>query len=209
MLQIFRSAVLVLLVFVLVACGADDANTDTTIDDTDDTVVENTDSTTETDDTDTEDETEQNAQGETVVTISGAEEFTFEQDIKFGCVEDLIHIQTFTQSPKFDLYLPASIEAGTYALADFDANSAVSYVEGEAVLSISGNLVPGSGSGYGSFYFQNSEGQLVIESMPAAAGEYFAATISGTLQNSDGETITVDATLNLEAESSLMLDCQF
>ena len=84
---------------------------------------------------------EKKASNETsVVRISGAENFEFEQKVVFGCVNDLIHIQTFTQSPKFSLYLPADVTPGTYELADFNANSNVSYVPGKAVVAVSGKM---------------------------------------------------------------------
>lgn len=193
-----RSISLMLLFVMLTACGTADT-TDTTASDADDTAVATSETVTETDDADTD--------GETVVRISGAEDFVFEQDLTFGCVEDRIHIQTFSQSPKLDLYLPASIEEGTYQLADYDANSDPIYVEGQAVLAISGET---NSDGERDFYFQNNEGQLDIQSMPSDTGEFFVATLNGTLRNSgDDATITIDAELNIEVESFLLMDCQY
>ncbi|MEO1288527.1 MAG: hypothetical protein AAFV93_12225, partial [Chloroflexota bacterium] len=158
-----RSIALLLLMFMLVACGSESTDTDTSANDTDNNVTTSSETTTESSET----ENDEASDGESIISISGAEEFIFEQELSFGCAEDLIHIQTFSQAPKFDLYLPASVETGTYDLADFDSNSETSYVEGQAVLSISGKISEGDFT----FYFQNSDGQLEITSMPSDVGE--------------------------------------
>lgn len=143
------------------------------------------------------------------VRISGDQNFVFEHKIVFSCVKDTLSLTTFTQSPKFELYLPANITEGTYPLADYDANRDVPHLAGKAVVAISGKMVPGSGSGYGKFYFKNNTGQLVIKTMPNALGEEFVASLNGSLQSSDGGEIIVDAKFDMLAEGYTVSDCQF
>lgn len=149
----------------------------------------------------------QESEGSTIK-ISGNEDFSFEQQLRFGCKDDMIHIQTMTQAPKFNLYLPAGISAGEYSLADFDANSSQSYVDGKAVVAISGERVKGSGSAYGKFYSKKSTGTVKVTKKPVAAGETFAAEISASLASKDGETIQVAGKLEMKADGFMMMNCK-
>lgn len=143
-----------------------------------------------------------------VIKVSGAENFTFEKEAKFGCRDNLINIMTMTQSPKFQIYLPANAGEGTFELADFDANRKSNYVDGKAVVSVSGNFVKGSGNFYGKLYFTNSKGTVTVKNSPSKAGEIFEAEVNASLQSKDGETINVDADLSLPADGFMMLNCQ-
>ena len=142
------------------------------------------------------------------VRISGDQEFVFEHKIVFGCVDDAMSLTTMTQSPRFQLYLPADIPEGTYPLADFDANRNPQHLRDKAVITISSKMIPGSGSAWGRQYFKNNSGELVIKSKPKSVGEQFIATLDGTLQSKDGREITVDAEFDLPAKGFGVANCQ-
>jgi hypothetical protein len=142
------------------------------------------------------------------ISVTGAESLEIDMEPRFGCTNDQVHVLTMSQSPRFDLYLPAAIEPGRYPLARFDANADPSFVAGHAVVSVTGNIVPGSGSGYGPFYFQPQGGEITIERMPGGPGEFLTASIQATLASNDSETIDLDAELNLKASGMMMMNCQ-
>ena len=196
-------ALLMVMVVMLAACGSSSDTEDAPADDTADETVEETVQTE--DDTPQEDTPQEDEPF--VLTVTGAETFEFEADPLYSCVNDQIQITTFTQSPKLDIYLPSSIEPGTYALADFDSSAETSYVDGMAVIAVTGEVISGSGSTYGSFYFTNGTGELVIESVPSELGERFVATFDVTLENGDGETINATGNLDLLESGSASMDC--
>lgn len=142
-----------------------------------------------------------------LIKVSGAENFTFKNEPKFSCRDDVIHVMTMTAAPKFQMYLSSKVGVGDLALADYDANRSSNYVEGKAVVALSGNFVKGSGSAYGKFYFTNSKGQVSIKKVPTEKGDVFEATVKVSLQSSDGKTINVDADLSLVADGYLMQNC--
>ena len=143
-----------------------------------------------------------------LIKVSGAENFTFKNQPKFSCRDDVIYVMTMTASPKFELYLSSKANEDTLELADYDANRSSNYVQGKAVVALSGNFVKGSGSSYGKFYFMNSKGKVTVNNVPTKKGEIFKAVVKATLQSSDGKTIDVDADLNLVADGYLMQNCQ-
>ena len=200
-----------LLIFVmalsLAACGgsSDEGDDAATTGDDDTTTTTSTDAAT--DEVDTEDASE--AETDFVLTVSGAENFEFEEAVRFSCVEDTMTVTSFTQAPKLDIYLPSSVQPGTYTLADFDPNSEQSYVEGAAVVGFSGEVVSGSGSTYGDFYFQNSSGELVITEVPAAIGERFVAELNATLEDGDGDAVTLTGSFDLEETGSVSMGCEY
>ncbi|MEL6407543.1 MAG: hypothetical protein AAFR81_24435 [Chloroflexota bacterium] len=204
-----RTLLFAVLMFVLVACGNAETDTPADAESSDDTAVTTTENDT---DTDTEESTDDMDADAPLLTLSvtGNETFEFEaENLTFGCVEDEFTVTTPTASPNVSIYLPSSIEAGTYPLADFDPNVETSYVEGSAVVAIRGEFVAGSGSAFGTSYFVNNAGELVIENVPAEPGGRFTATLDGTFETPDGESITAIATIDLETSSMFFLDCEF
>ncbi|MFK8012204.1 MAG: hypothetical protein AB8B80_09205 [Marinicellaceae bacterium] len=141
------------------------------------------------------------------IKVSGAENFTFTNEPKFTCREGVVHVMTMTTAPKFQLYLSSKAGNGALELADYDANRSSNYVEGKSVVALSGNFVKGSGSAYGKFYYTNSKGQVTVEKIPAQRGETFKAKVKATLESTDGQTINVDADLNLVADGYMMQNC--
>lgn len=144
-----------------------------------------------------------------LIKVSGAENFTFKNEPKFTCRDDVIHVMTMTNAPKFELYLSSKTSEGTLELVDYDANERFNSDEGKAILALSGNFVKGSGSSYGDFYFTNSKGQVTVLKMPTEKGETFKAKIKASLQSSGGEIVNIDADLNLIADGYLMQNCRF
>ena len=134
-------------------------------------------------------------------------EDTFKNEPKFSCREGVIHVMTMTAAPKFQLYLSSKAGESTLELADYDANRSSNFVEGKAVVALSGNFVKGSGSAYGKFYFKDSKGQVTVEKVPSEKGETISAKVKASLQSSDGEIINVDADLNLIADGYMMQNC--
>lgn len=198
------------LLLMLAACGgASDGETNTT--DTDTDTVEPT-VQVEAQTSDDEPEASDNAtDGDSYsISITGAETFDFESELDsepvFGCVENEVSVQTFSMSPKIDIYMKSDIEPGTYALQSFDANTGAGSVEGAVVVSISGNELDG---GRPDFYFTNPEGEFVITSMPSEIGDMFVGSFNGTLENNDGDTITVVGDFNLETTGTYFMDCAF
>jgi hypothetical protein len=143
-----------------------------------------------------------------VLSVTGAESMDFDYAPRFSCIRDKATILTMTQSPRFAMYFPASVEPGTYELAEYDANADPAYVEGKAVVTFTGAVQRGSGSTYGNFYFKPVEGQVIIESMPSARGEYFVADLNATLDDGDGASVTLAGRLNIEETGSMSMDCQ-
>ena len=122
-----------------------------------------------------------------MIKVSGAENFTFEYEPKFACRDNVIHVMTMTASPKFEMYLSSKAGEGTFELADYDANRSNKYVDGKAIVAVSGKFVKGSGSAYGKFYFLNSKGQVTVKKAPSKKGEAFIANVKASLQRKDGE----------------------
>jgi hypothetical protein len=206
MLRYLSMAVLMFaLMLGLTACGgteAEDANTN----DTAATEEANTDADDSTDaDNDVPEVADEGDEGTFVLSVTGAETLEWEEDLVVGCVEDLFSIQTFTMSPKLDVYMPANIQPGTYPLAQFDANSEISYVEGSVVVAITGDF----NEGRGDFYFMNPSGEFIIEAMPTAAGERFAGSFTVELTDRDGDVINASASIDVMSNSFNFLDCQF
>jgi len=200
-----RLIVVLVLLVSLAACGTDDGE-----------VVENTpvaEQETATDDADSAsaDDASDEA-GETfLLTLSGDETLTFDDNPSFGCVRDLAAFQTFTQSPKVEIYLPSDVEPGTYDLADFDANREPLYVEGAAVVAVTGDVSARDEDGAvrGRFYFQNSTGTLTLEAIPTDLDERFIASVDGTLEDRNGNTVNVTIDIDVVNDSSTTLDCQY
>lgn len=137
--------------------------------------------------------------------VTGEETFNFDQAPVFLCRDNEFIITTFSQSPKFDMYLASDIETGTYPLADFNSSAEQSHIDGSAVVSIVGEMEDGTSD----FYFVDNQGELVIEVIPSAPGEQFVANLTGTLANNDGEAIDISVIFNLESSASNFLDCNF
>jgi len=142
-----------------------------------------------------------------LIKVSGAENFTFKNEPIFSCREGVIYVMTMTASPKFEMYLSSKEGEGTLELSDYDANRTSKYVEGKAVVALSGNFVKGSGSSYGKFYFKNSKGKITVKQVPTKKGETFKAEVKATLHSSDGKIINVDADLNIITDGYLMQNC--
>ena len=204
-----RLIVVLVLLVSLAACGTDSAPDDGDV--AEDTPVAEQDTTT--DDADSADTDEaSDEEGETfLLTLSGDETLTFDDNPSFGCVRDLASFQTFTQSPKVEIYLPSDVEPGTYDLADFDANREPRYVEGAAVVTVTGDVSARDedGATRGRFYFQNSTGTLTLEAMPTALDERFIASVDGTLEDRNGNTVNVTIDIDVVNDGSTTLDCQY
>lgn len=200
-----RVLILLLLVTVLAACGGDSDDDSSSDTDTDDGAV----ATEEVADDNVEEEAADAGDGTFVLSVSGDQSFEFEGNPVLGCVEDTMSLQTMTQSPKIFVILPSTVTPGTYPLADYDANADPNYVEGSAVVHITGEFGTGSSSNRGEFYFQDAAGELIIETVPAAPGEQFVASLSGELSDSDGESITFNTEFNFVSSSFNFMDCQF
>lgn len=193
----------IVLIALLAACSPAADNYEAAPQNDDTTTTEDT-ASTETDTTTTDNSTSDDPEASTYsIVITGAEEFEFSYSPLYGCTEDAVMITTMTQAPKLDIYLPANIQPGTYPLADFDANANPTYAEGVAVISITGSITD---DGY-DFYYKNVDGELVIETVPTQAGEGFVATLKGTLDDNDGDTITVDGTFNLLDD--MIMGCEY
>ena len=141
------------------------------------------------------------------LTLSGNEIPDFKFDPRFSCVNDQIFIQTMSHSPKFDLYLPATIQPGTYSLARYDASSDPVYRDNQAVVAFTGPFEPGSGRSRGRFYFIPVDGSVEIEQIPRAEGEFFTARLDATLSGSDEHTVTLQAVLNIEDTGFMTSAC--
>jgi len=198
-----RTLMMMLVALFLAACGGS-AETDTNTDEgsNDAEVAETT-----TDDADEEEADD--AEPSFILSVTGAETFDFEGTPIFGCAEDEISLQTFTQSPKLTISLPANIQPGTFPLADYDANASPSYIEDLAVIHINGEVSSNPGSTRGKLYFINAQGELIIDTVPSAPGEQFVATLNGELSTSDGETISFSSDFDFATNSFYFMDCQF
>jgi len=188
-----RLIIILILFCFLTACGGSDENAENT--------QQNTKS------TETSQTSGKSNASKSLIKVSGAENFTFKNEPKFSCREGVIYVMTMTNSPKFELYLSSKAGESTLELADYDANQTRKYVDGKAVVALSGNFVKGSGSSYGKFYFKNSKGQVTVNKFPTKKGEDFKAEVKATLHSSDGKVINVDADLNLIADGYLMQNC--
>jgi len=197
------------LALMLAACGGASDSDSTTTDADTDTTEPTAQVEAQTSDDEAEAPADDTTNGESFsISITGAETFDFEDESApiFGCVENEVHVQTFTFSPKLDIYMKSDIEPGTYSWATFDANAGAGSVDGSVVVSVSGVELD---SGRPNFYFTSPEGEFIITSMPSEIGDMFVASFNGTVQGSDGETITVSGDLNLETSGSYFLDCAF
>lgn len=143
------------------------------------------------------------------LTVTGAETLDLDIEPRFGCSDEQVHVLTMSQSPRFDLYLPAAIEPGTYPLARFDPNVQPSFVAGHGVVSLTGAIVRGSGRSYGTFYSIPEAGEITIERMPSEAGDFFSAELAATLASRDGDTIELRGELNLQASGMMLMNCRF
>lgn len=197
-----RYFLMVTLMLMLAACGGDASDNETSSNN--DEPVPTAESQ---DAVDVNEEEESTEPQPFVLNVTGAETFDFEANPVFGCVEEEITILTFSQAPKLDIYMKSNIESGTYPLASFDANTGAGSVEGAVVVSVQGEVT--GGTGRGNFYFTEPQGEFIIKEMPTEIGEQFVATLTGTLQNTDGEEITVSANFDIETSGTYFMDCAF
>lgn len=195
-----RYFIMMTLMLMLAACSGTPSNDETTSDTSDDPVP-----TVDSQDAPVEEASEEAEEMPFVLNVTGAETFDFDVNPVFACVEDELRITTFTQAPKLDIYMKVGITEGTYPLASFDANAGSSSVEDAVVVSVAGE-VPGGGERH-NFYFTDNQGEFIIKEMPTEAGELFVATLTGTLQDNDGEEITVSANFNIETSGTYFMDC--
>lgn len=143
------------------------------------------------------------------LSVTGAETMELDYTLRFSCVRDTVSILTMTQSPRFTMFLPSTIEAGSYALADYDANADPKYVENKAVVTFTGAVQRGSGSTYGNVYFKSVDGELIIERMPEGRGDRFVADLDATLADGDGATVNLTGRIDIEETGSMTMDCQY
>lgn len=144
-----------------------------------------------------------------VLAVRGAETMDFDATLRFGCRTDTASVLTMTQSPRFMMYLPSSIEPGHYGLAEYNANADPQYVDGKAVVTFTGAVQRGSGSTYGNFYFEPVEGELIIERMPGGRSERFIADLDATLADGDGATVTLTGRIDIEETGSMSMNCAY
>ena len=127
-----------------------------------------------------------------MMSVSGAEAFTFSYNTMFACNEDAITVATMSHLPKVQLVMPLNTESGEYELISYDVNNTK---PDAPMLLVVGELTQArkeAGSSYGASYTSVSEGKLSIRNLPKAKGGVFDATLNGTLSDSKGNQIAVE-----------------
>jgi hypothetical protein len=127
-----------------------------------------------------------------MMTVTGAEAFTFSYNTMFGCNANAITVATMSHLPKLELVMPLTIEAGEYELMSYDANNTQ---PDKPMFLVIGELTQArkdAGSSYGASYTSVSDGKLIIQNLPKAKGGVFDATLSATMSDPKGNTIDVN-----------------
>lgn len=140
---------------------------------------------------------------EFVINITGTEQQTIEESGNLFCVNqgsaDAVNQLDISggviTTGYLTLMIPADTIPGTYE-----------FVGAGDDLNLTGEAITVSFNGENDSY-RNGTGEVVIETIPQAEGEMFVGTVTGELGNGDGETITMDATLNVDAGMQSFDEC--